>query len=305
MSYERVMDKRFVKVGDLYLPLYLHGSSNCTMFENGREVFERYWSVFFADNATNLLCSKEGMIDFCKELLDNHTANYEYEWYKVGANWVCGDAIYKQIENACKNALSVEEYLAYGNNHISCAIRVYDKEYHSREVNFKYIDTTEELIDWCNSFAEYSVAENESKYCDIRFTSNKPLKVIYPVTKNVIAKYGKQYVYKYDEHSISSCVDKSQALILTADEFNELAKHWTVQAVSANTKTVAKNYFIRVVGGLRGGYCVKKVSSRSLFFAYNTNDAMRFVSEKQAQKYIDEKLKGRFPNCADFEICKS
>ena len=46
MSSEIFYDKAFIKVGDGYIPLVNHGSSNCFDIScHGREIPEKHWSV--------------------------------------------------------------------------------------------------------------------------------------------------------------------------------------------------------------------------------------------------------------------
>ena len=46
MSSEIFYTKAFIKVGDNFIPLVNHGSSNCTTINvRGREVAEKHWSV--------------------------------------------------------------------------------------------------------------------------------------------------------------------------------------------------------------------------------------------------------------------
>ena len=48
MSSEIFYTKAFIKVGDNFIPLVNHGSSNCTTINvRGREVAEKHWSVRF------------------------------------------------------------------------------------------------------------------------------------------------------------------------------------------------------------------------------------------------------------------
>ena len=46
MSSEIFYDKAFIRVGDKYIPVVNHGSSNCfEVTARGREIPEKYWSV--------------------------------------------------------------------------------------------------------------------------------------------------------------------------------------------------------------------------------------------------------------------
>ncbi|MFR1480866.1 MAG: hypothetical protein ACLSB9_36905 [Hydrogeniiclostridium mannosilyticum] len=46
MSSEIFYDKAFILVGEKYIPVVNHGSSNCFDFDSrGREIPEKHWSV--------------------------------------------------------------------------------------------------------------------------------------------------------------------------------------------------------------------------------------------------------------------
>ena len=46
MSSEIYYDRAFIRVGDRFIPVVNHGSSNCFDFDaRGREVPEKHWSV--------------------------------------------------------------------------------------------------------------------------------------------------------------------------------------------------------------------------------------------------------------------
>ena len=46
MSSEIYYEKAFISIGNKFIPLVCHGSTNTYEFNwNGREVAERYWSV--------------------------------------------------------------------------------------------------------------------------------------------------------------------------------------------------------------------------------------------------------------------
>lgn len=46
MSSEIYYDRAFIRVGDRFIPVVNHGSSNCFDFDvHGREVLEKHWSV--------------------------------------------------------------------------------------------------------------------------------------------------------------------------------------------------------------------------------------------------------------------
>lgn len=114
MSSEIYYDRAFIRVGDRFIPVVNHGSSNCFDFDaHGREVPEKHWSV--------LNYTFHGRQLFTEEEIRQIAAVYE------AANSDNRDGIRKSrnrsfgvgefgrwIMNGMKTAHTVEEYRACG-----------------------------------------------------------------------------------------------------------------------------------------------------------------------------------------------
>lgn len=60
MSSEIFYDKAFIRVGDKYIPVVNHGSSNCfEVTARGREIPEKYWSVLNYPHTGRLLFTQK------------------------------------------------------------------------------------------------------------------------------------------------------------------------------------------------------------------------------------------------------
>lgn len=115
MSSEIYYDRAFIRVGNRFIPVVNHGSSNCFDFDaHGREVPEKHWSV--------LNYTFHGRQLFTEEEIRQIAAVYE------AANSDNRDGIRKSrnrsfgvgefgrwIMNGMKTAHTVEEYRACGN----------------------------------------------------------------------------------------------------------------------------------------------------------------------------------------------
>lgn len=62
MSSEIFYDKAFILVGEKYIPVVNHGSSNCFDFDSrGREIPEKHWSVLNYPHTGRMLFTAEEM----------------------------------------------------------------------------------------------------------------------------------------------------------------------------------------------------------------------------------------------------
>lgn len=116
MSSEIFYDKAFIRVGDRFIPVVNHGSSNCYDFDSrGREIPERYWSVLSYPFSGRMIFAAEEI----KQIAEAHeAANTENRGgtrksrnraFEVGefARWILA---------GIKSAHTVEEYRAFGNS---------------------------------------------------------------------------------------------------------------------------------------------------------------------------------------------
>lgn len=143
MSSEIYYDRAFIRVGDRFIPVVNHGSSNCFDFDaHGREVPEKHWSV--------LNYTFHGRQLFTEEEIRQIAAVYE------AANSDNRDGIRKSrnrsfgvgefgrwIMNGMKTAHTVEEYRACGN---TVVVVEYTEPIWKKHVVY----TTEKLLDKLN-----------------------------------------------------------------------------------------------------------------------------------------------------------
>ena len=140
MSSEIYYDRAYIRVGDRFIPVVNHGSSNCFDFDAcGREVPEKHWSV--------LNYTFHGRQLFTEEEIRQIAAIYE------AANSDNRDGIRKSrnrsfeegefgrwILAGMKSAHTVEEYKKYGN---TVVVIDYSDSYWRKHSVF----TTEELVE--------------------------------------------------------------------------------------------------------------------------------------------------------------
>lgn len=305
MSYEIVYSTNFVDLGNgKYLPVILTGSNNCTMYYGNREIKERYWTLFFgADGIT----TKEDMLKWAENLLAKHTADYEMEWFVKNGKWITGKSIYKYIENACRNAKTIEEFAEYYQP-VKLSMYGYNKDLDGkRNVNTMTCRTTEEILKWFEDNKDYDMGDGYSKYYNAEFFGIKPISIKKQnekvFDKPFLVKVGKQYLVEYSVEPLSYTTTKDRSTATIYTDKNELEiniipalKRFTnksIIAVSSENKEKNMPYCIKAVKGNYCGSYVKKMSSRSVFFG-SENDSRKFASVKQAEKYIEEKLNGRF-----------
>jgi hypothetical protein len=158
MSSEIFYDRAFIQIGEKFIPMCNHGSSNCFEFSSvtGREVPEKHWSVLNYPYPGHFAFSKAEMKHISevyeKISTDNRggTRKSRYTSFEPGefGKWILG---------GMRNAHTVEEYTAYGN---ILAVIDYNDKYHHHSVR-----TTQELMD--------KLEELKGRSIDISFWDNR------------------------------------------------------------------------------------------------------------------------------------
>lgn len=315
MSYEILYAKKFIKLPDnTFIPLVLSGSNNCSMFVNGREVAERHWWIL----GGLLGKTEEEMLGWAKSLDYSNGC----EWFKQGSDWLVGDDILHFLSNGAKRASTLEEvFEANRGVTLSASVSIYDNTkkyaeegYQRNEAERYFIKTTEELMEWIKEARELKKGkkDNEQIYFNLEFSSLKPLKSNF-VPKNiegpVICSVTKgKYLTDYSDRSYSFCSRVEEAIVFEdTDAFMAsglAARIGGHKLMSASIKEKKKDFFIAVTDGSFAGYLIKKLSSRNVYFTSYPDTAKRFEREKEAQDYIEKKLKGRFKGAKEFEVRK-
>lgn len=322
MSYEILYAKKFVKLSDgKLIPMVLSGSNNCTMFENGKEILERHWWVF-----GGLIAKTESEIaEWTKNCMGDRI---DAEWWKSGSTWITGEDIFRFIKNSAKNASTIEE-IKEANPFVSFSsyLSLYDsskewgeKGYETRELH-SYFHTTEEIEEWLKKAREREGEWEKGKvYYHFEFSTIKPLKsnvVSKTLEGPVICSVKKGwYITDYKDNGYTYCGDIKQALVFENTEAfyatglhkrinnNSRVNGYKLLSATLKEKEKEKNFYIKVTEGSRAGYFVRKLSSRSLYFSSSPEGAKKFEREKDALKYIEEKLKGRFSGAKEFAVRK-
>lgn len=134
MSYEIIYDRRFISIGEKFIPLFQYGSSNCTEFNNkGNEVAEKNWSIFNYGSRNKILFTESEITELAKDYKDA-------EFFKTKTTPFKNGEFERWFVNGTKHAQPVEYYLEFGNH-------MFIVEYGpNRETSRHYIHSTEELM---------------------------------------------------------------------------------------------------------------------------------------------------------------
>ena len=150
MSSEIFYDKAFIRVGEKYIPIVNHGSSNCFDIDRrGREIPEKRWSVLNYPHTGRMLFTAEEMQEIAsiyeEANMNNRggtrkSRNRTFEEGEFG-RWILA---------GMKSAHTVEDYRKHGN---AVIVVDYDHEYWQRH----YVATTEELLDKIDELSGHSI----------------------------------------------------------------------------------------------------------------------------------------------------
>lgn len=166
MSSEIFYDKAFIRVGEQYIPVVNHGSSNCFDFDwYGREIPEHYWSVLNSSYHGKLLFSEEEIKKIAdayeKASMDNYggikkSQNHPFEKGELRRWFLTG----------MRSAHTVEEYRKYGN---TAAVIDYDEPVWRKH----FVSTTEELLEKIQELAGRSIGVT---FMDDRHVTHPPMR---------------------------------------------------------------------------------------------------------------------------------
>ena len=158
MSYEIVYDRRFIKVGDKYVPMICQGSSNgYEIVFGGREVAEKNWFVLRYPREKNLLYDTEGIIkiaEYYESLISDDPECIKKSRYK---QFEKGE-FKRRFIGGMKSAATVEEYAEAGN-----IIMFVADSYRVQE----QIHTTNELSEFLEKYAADVTADVTFRYRDV------------------------------------------------------------------------------------------------------------------------------------------
>lgn len=312
MSYEILYGRQFIDLQNgTYIPMILSGSNNCTMFRNGREVRERHWWPYLSRPALTL----DEMRKHANEVALAHP---DSEWFMRGGKWMFTSDIPHWIESGIKSARTIEE-LASHSYPLQCRVIIYDNTIpygnkgYCREEVCEYIKTTEGLIEWIRRYEEIkkSARGTEAIYPMMSFMTFESLNLGAKLKPGspVVCKRGNQYLSHYDigrGYTFSS--DADEAIVFESEEDFQLklAGHRIdkYRLVAPPKPKKDKPIAIQIAGGSYAGYYIEKLTRSRLHFTGHQKYARRFSTEKEAQRFIDEKLKDRFRACYGYNIIK-
>lgn len=166
MSSEILYDKAFIRVGEQYIPVVNHGSSNCFDFDRrGREIPEKHWSVFRYPYRDRLLFSKEEIQQIAEAYEAASVNNYGGTRKSWNRTFEAGEVL-RWFLNGMKSAHTVEEYRRYGN---TAAVIDYDEPVWRKY----FVSTTEELLE---KIQELSGRRIGVTFMDDRHVTHPPMR---------------------------------------------------------------------------------------------------------------------------------
>lgn len=117
MSSEIYYKRAYIKVGESFIPVVQHGSSNCFEISYGlngrsREIAERNWDSLYWKDRSKLLYTSEEICQIADDLAE--MAKGGSVW-KARYNAFSPDGMRRWVVNGMKTACTVEEYVEAGN----------------------------------------------------------------------------------------------------------------------------------------------------------------------------------------------
>lgn len=309
MGYTIMYGKQFIRTTRGIIPLVLAGSSNVwETGRSGRDRRARDWSIF----ATKFMELPESeLITAFREHFDDDCP----EVFKMSGKWVDCKGALRFALNGVKEAKTIEEIIkVHPRQSLRCHVSVWPKDggWSKEKLPVFNITTTSELEEWLDSAraqAEVDGITAESIFYCISFSGSEPLR--FPtktsVSGKVIIKTKAGYVSKIEEPSkVWFTQNIREAMVFentvsASDVLQETGYNRSIQFIKAEI-AANRNYVIIVESGSRAGFYVKKLTATKLHFSGIYDQARSFASEKEALKYIDQKLGSRFPGCQSYSV---
>ena len=309
MSYEIIYDRRFIHSPLGITPMVLAGSNNCyEPMPGGRERRERNWSPLFnfaAITEEELMKQAEAC---CGGMFQQH--------FKWRGKFVDDAGLMAFVRNGIKGALTLEAYQEYANSGaLSCALSIWYRDgvgTNRRELS-RTVSTSDELTNWINE-ARTRMAnrgDNEEIYYDMRFFGKEPLRLSgrNAISGAVVAVRGKYYVSNCMPGKLETTLDVTKAMIFSdmAEARLKIDPYFlrNMRFLKAdNVKArISWKYCIQIDGGARGGMYVERLTRSRLHMACHADSAKKFPNRKEAERYIDKRLNGRF-SIPGFRVCE-
>ncbi len=318
MGYTIMYSRQFVKTTTGIIPIALYGSSNVTTYnpKTGREIRERSWNFLPCMSRTLDMCNVPAA-----QLLQEVHEVYEdagSEIWKQNGKWVDGPGVIRFFEQGVKYAKTLEEIReVHFAQSLNCSISHYEDFRCIVELQ-RDVASTEALEEFvADAKTRYQQLQNEGRhpYINIGFWGNEPLncersKSVDSHTGPVLAKCRNNYVVRWsDDKQTLECNSKSPEVAHVFQSVDEAKSMLPPQFgpytfVDAKRALRLKPFVLRVSGGYRNGLFIKKLSGRSLYFTEWADNAKRFHTAAEAQRWFDEYVNTRFAMVPGAEVVK-
>ena len=293
MSYEIVYAKQFIKTNKYIIPTVLMGSNNCTMYYGGREIRERDWTPL----SNNLVGKNEE--ELMKEIEKWLGSKYQ-QHFKYNSKWVDDKALIRFMKNGIKNALSIEEIKEQTGHSLICYLSIWEEHENKQEL-FEIISKNVDFETWLEKAKQRIENKNgnEQIYYHIGWHTIRPLGAIKQtkITGQVVAKSRDMYI-KIEDNKLYFVTKRQYATVFESIEqakktLEEIGTNYTIKFIKHNTpKQKEKNFVIQYSGRCGVAY-MRKHTKGNLYPTTNINNIkQKFETEKQAERFIKEKLAG-------------
>ena len=328
MSIEIVYDRKFIRCGDRFIPFCLYGSSNCTQrnYRTGREVLERQWNTFVYNDDMLLATEKELMAIVRKYHDGDRSDNFRFR-----GEMLSDEQVVRFFLNGIKGAVTVEEIREQTGCSVSCYLGAYVKDADAanypeeewwRHSHFEskfslHPRTTDELDDWIGQMKAEKArwiqsGEVKHAYITINYYSDEAIKA-FP-KKNIngpcIAKCSYGYVVSVSETTMSYNKEASKAKVFENSDAaylyirqNRNAGAVRLIAYDGQTSVKEKPFVLSLKDEKNypfyGRLYVWKLTRGKMHYTRSARAARRFTSEKEALKYFEKKIQGRFSGVSE------
>lgn len=321
MSYTIVYDRRFLKCGELYIPMALFGDNNVTEYDyrSKREVRVRRWDTFiYSDDM--LLASADKIMEIVNQF--HPKGSHTGESFVFHGKWMDDAAAYRWFENGIKDAMSIEDIAWQTNqNTLVGEIRVYQEGFSYDSVLSsmqEYLHSTKEITEWVENAKKrkaelFANKQAKSVYICLGFIGTDSLRV--SVIRNRTEPYVAQsrqismgravklsYVEKFDSSrtTYTEDIDKAYVFKDIEDAYAAIPR-WVRDYIKLVPLSKAKavqekpkgEYVLTAVLYGRRVY-IQKRTRRSTFYTIDLEaGTKRFPSEKEALRWFKDKLEGK------------
>lgn len=320
MSYTIVYDRRFIRCGDLYIPMALYGDNNVTefSFQAKREVRVRDWKTFVYSDEMLL-----GTADKIMEIVSQYHPKWSHdgESFQFRGKFMDNAATYHFFENGIKDAMTIEDIAWQTNqNTLVGEIRVYQEGFnYDSTLSSKqaYLHSSKEIADWVENAKKTKAdilanAKAKSVYICLGFSGNDPLRVsvIKDRTEPYVAIYRpkrnssrvKCYVKAVDASRMEYTPNIKEAHVFqNIDDAYLTIPRWgredlklvPLEKETASGTHAAGNYVLSVNHlGMR--VYIQRRTKRTTYFTHTPDSGnKRFSSEKEALRWFKDKLEGK------------